>query len=54
MPPQCDRAGISPASVLRNLGAYCGGSYVGNYNQFGKVYRIMASASPEYRLIIGF
>ena len=47
---QCDRAGISPASVLRNLGAYCGGSYVGNYNQFGKVYRIMASASPEYRL----
>ena len=47
---QCDRAGVSPASVLRNLGAYCGGSYVGNYNQFGKVYRIMASASPEYRL----
>ena len=47
---QCDRAGVSPASVLRNLGAYCGGSYVGNYNQFGKVYRIMASAAPEYRL----
>ena len=47
---QCDRAGVSPASVLRTLGAYCGGSYVGNYNQFGKVYRIMASASPEYRL----
>ena len=47
---RCDRAGVSPASVLRNLGAYCGGSYVGNYNQFGKVYRIMASASPEYRL----
>ena len=46
----CDRAGVSPASVLRTLGAYCGGSYVGNYNQFGKVYRIMASASPEYRL----
>ena len=47
---QCDRAGVSPAAVLRTLGAYCGGSYVGNYNQFGKVYRIMASASPEYRL----
>ena len=47
---QCDRAGVSPASVLKTLGAYCGGSYVGNYNQFGKVYRIMASASPEYRL----
>jgi multidrug efflux pump subunit AcrB len=47
---QCDRAGVSPAVVLRTLGAYCGGSYVGNYNQFGKVYRIMASAAPEYRL----
>ena len=49
-PTQCDRAGVSPAAVLRTLGAYCGGSYVGNFNQFGKVYRIMASASPEYRL----
>ena len=47
---QCDRAGVSPASVLRTLGAYCGGSYIGNFNQFGKVYRIMANASPEYRL----
>jgi hydrophobe/amphiphile efflux-1 (HAE1) family protein len=47
---QCDRAGVSPAAVLQTLGAYCGGSYVGNYNQFGKVYRIMASAAPEYRL----
>ena len=48
--PQCDRAGVSPASVLQTLGAYCGGSYVGNFNQFGKVYRIIANASPEYRL----
>ncbi|MBR5655713.1 MAG: efflux RND transporter permease subunit [Prevotella sp.] len=47
---QCDRAGVTPAAVLRTLGSYCGGSYVGNFNQFGKVYRIMASASPEYRL----
>jgi len=36
--------------VLNTLGAFCGGYYVGNFNQFGKVYRIMASASPEYRL----
>ena len=48
--PQCDRAGDSPASVLQTLGAYCGGSYLGNFNQFGKVYRIIANASPEYRL----
>ena len=48
--PQCDRAGVSPATVLKTLGAYCGGAYVGNFNQFGKVYRIMANAAPEYRL----
>ena len=47
---QCDRAGVSPADVLNTLGAYCGGAYIGNFNQFGKVYRIMAAASPEYRL----
>ena len=47
---QCDRAGVSPAVVLNTLGAFCGGSYIGNFNQFGKVYRIMAAASPEYRL----
>ena len=49
-PTRCDRAGVSPAKVLKTLGSYCGGSYVGNFNQFGKVYRIMACASPEYRL----
>ena len=47
---QCDRAGVSPAQVLNTLGAFCGGSYIGNFNQFGKVYNIMAAASPEYRL----
>ena len=49
-PAQCDRAGVSPSIVLNTLGSFCGGSYIGNFNQFGKVYRIMASASPEYRL----
>ena len=47
---QCDRAGVSPKTVLSTLGSYCGGSYIGNFNQFGKVYRIMASATPESRL----
>ena len=46
----CDRSGVSPADVLSTLGSFCGGAYVGNFNQFGKVYRIMASAAPEYRL----
>ena len=47
---QCDRAGVTPEAVLNTLGIYCGGAYIGNFNQFGKVYRIMAAASPEYRL----
>ncbi len=47
---QCDRAGVTPEMVLNTLGTFCGGAYIGNFNQFGKVYRIMASASPEYRL----
>ncbi len=47
---QCSRAGVSPADVLNTLGSFCGGAYIGNFNQFGKVYRIMAASSPEYRL----
>ncbi len=47
---QCDRAGVSPKTVLSTLGNYCSGAYIGNFNQFGKVYRIMANAAPEYRL----
>jgi multidrug efflux pump subunit AcrB len=38
---QCDRAGVSARTVLSTLGSYCSGSYIGNFNQFGKVYRIM-------------
>ena len=47
---KCKRAGISPATILDALGSYCGGAYISNYNQFGKVYRVMMQASPEYRL----
>ena len=47
---KCKRAGIAVTDVLNALGTYCGGSYVSNYNQFGKVYRVMVQASPEYRL----
>ena len=47
---KCKRAGIAVTDVLNALSTYCGGSYVSNYNQFGKVYRVMVQASPEYRL----
>lgn len=47
---KCKRAGISPNTVLDALGSYCGGSYVSNFNKFGKVYRVMLQVSPETRL----
>ncbi|WP_458409066.1 efflux RND transporter permease subunit [Bacteroides congonensis] len=47
---KCKRAGISPSAVLDAVGSYCGGAYISNYNQYGKVYRVMMQASPEYRL----
>ena len=47
---QCKRAGISPQEVLAVLGTYCGGYYVGNFNLYGQVYRVMGQASPESRL----
>lgn len=46
----CEQSGISTKEVLDVLGAYCGGAYISNYNNFNKVYRVMAQASPEYRL----
>ncbi len=49
-PIQCERAGTSARAVLNTLGSYCGGSYVGNFNQFSKVYQILVGAAPEYRL----
>ena len=46
---QCKLAGLSPASVLSSLASYCGGSYVSNFNQFGKVYRVMMQTDAKYR-----
>ena len=47
---KCKRAGISPATILSELGSYCGGAYISNFNQFSKVYRVMMQADPKYRL----
>lgn len=47
---KCMRAGISPTDVLRALGSYCGGSYISNYNKYGKMYRVMLQADPNSRL----
>ena len=47
---QCKRTGVSPSDVLSALGSYCGGAYVSNMNQFGKVYRVMMAANEQARL----
>ncbi|MDO5342035.1 MAG: efflux RND transporter permease subunit [Bacteroidia bacterium] len=47
---QCMKSGITPQEVIDVLGAYCGGAFCGKYNKYGKVYNIMAKASPEYTL----
>lgn len=46
---RCKQLGVSPASVLAELGAYYGGAYVSNFNKFSKVYRVMIQAGPQYR-----
>ncbi len=46
---QCKQSGLSPATVLSALSSYCGGSYVSNFNQFGKVFRVMMQTDPKYR-----
>jgi len=46
---QCKIAGISPATVLATMSGYVGGNYVSNFNQFGKVYRVMMQTDPKYR-----
>ncbi len=46
---QCKLAGISPATVLSTMSGYLGGAYVSNFNQFGKVYRVMMQTDPKYR-----
>ena len=47
---QCERSGVSEKTVVSTLGNYCSGSYIGNFNQYGKVYKIMVAAAPQYRL----
>lgn len=46
----CERAGTNVQDVLSVLGQYCGGAYVSNFNDYGKVYRVMIASGPEYRL----
>ena len=45
----CKRAGISPSTILSAMQGYYGGSYVSNFNRFGRMYRVMLQADPMER-----
>ena len=46
---RCQRYGLTASSVLNTLGNYFGGAYVNDINLYGKVYKVMVEAAPEYR-----
>ncbi len=44
------KAGISLNDIYTTIGAFLGGSYVNDFNKFGRLYRAYVQAEPEYRL----
>jgi HAE1 family hydrophobic/amphiphilic exporter-1 len=42
-------AGLMVSDVLLTMQGYYGGIYASNFNQFGKQYRVMFQAEPEFR-----
>lgn len=42
-------AGLTLSEVMGTMQAYIGSQYISNFNLYGKQYRVMVQASPEYR-----
>ncbi|MCC6271879.1 MAG: multidrug efflux RND transporter permease subunit [Deltaproteobacteria bacterium] len=42
--------GVNVADVFTTLQSYLGGTYINDFNRFGRVYRVMAQAEPEFRV----
>ncbi|HNW57295.1 MAG TPA: efflux RND transporter permease subunit [Bacteroidales bacterium] len=47
--PKVKQAGLTVSDIMSAMQGYLGGLYVSNFNQFGKQYRIMVQAEPDYR-----
>mgnify|MGYP000954763434 CR=1 FL=1 len=47
--PKIKEAGLTLSAVMGTLQAYIGSYYVSNLNLYGKQFRVMAQAAPEYR-----
>ncbi len=43
------KQGIALNDLYTTVGAFLGGSYVNDFNRFGRLYRIFVQAEPEYR-----
>ncbi len=43
------KAGISLSSLYTTVGSFLGGSYVNDFNRFGRLYKAYIQAEPEYR-----
>lgn len=47
--PKIKEAGLTLTQVMTTLQAYIGSMYISNFNIYGKQFRVMVQASPEYR-----
>lgn len=47
--PKIKDAGITLSDVMGSLQAYIGSQYISNFNLYGKQFRVMVQAAPEYR-----
>jgi HAE1 family hydrophobic/amphiphilic exporter-1 len=47
--PKIKEAGLTLGQVMTTLQAYVGSMYVSNFNIYGKQFRVMIQAAPEYR-----
>ena len=43
------KLGVPLTDVLSTMGSYLGGSYINDFNRFGRVYKVFLQAEPEYR-----
>ncbi|MEL7587287.1 MAG: efflux RND transporter permease subunit [Prolixibacteraceae bacterium] len=46
---RCKQSGIGVNNILSSLQGYLGGYYVSDFNLYGKQFRVMLQAEPEYR-----
>lgn len=44
------KAGVSLNDLYNTIGAFLGGSYVNDFNRFGRLYKTYVQAEPEYRV----